>query len=45
VHAYQMMVEALRETPLWDRYFAILDIIPGVENAYAKNYDRTAMTA
>jgi hypothetical protein len=40
-----MVVEALRETPFWDRYFDIVEILPGVENAYAKNYDRDALTA
>ncbi|MFM0625238.1 darcynin family protein [Paraburkholderia xenovorans] len=44
-HAYEMLVEALRETPFWDRYFDIVEILPGVENAYAKNYDRDALTA
>jgi hypothetical protein len=44
-HAYEMVVEALRETPFWDRYFDIVEILPGVENAYAKNYDRDALTA
>src|ERR1700686_2292675 len=34
--AYQLLVEALRETPFWDRYFQIVEILPGVENAYAK---------
>jgi len=38
--AYQLLVEDLRETMFWDRYFAIVEILPGVENAYAKNYDR-----
>ncbi|WP_216843125.1 darcynin family protein [Granulicella sp. S190] len=28
----------MRETPFWDRYFSILEILPGVENAYAQNY-------
>ncbi|WP_064618571.1 darcynin family protein [Pseudomonas sp. GR 6-02] len=39
-HAYELLVEDLRETPFWDRYFAIVEILPGVENAYAKNYDQ-----
>ena len=42
-HAYQLLVEALRETPFWDRFFEIVDILPGVENAYAKNYNRDAL--
>jgi len=43
-HAYQLLVEDLRETAFWDRYFAIVETLPGVENAYAKNYDREAIT-
>jgi hypothetical protein len=44
-HSYELLVEDLRETPFWDRYFAIVEILPGVENAYAKNYDRPALAA
>jgi len=44
-HAYELVVEELRETPFWDRYFHIVEILPGVENAYAKNYDRPALGA
>lgn len=44
-HSYELVVEALRETPFWDRYFAIVEILPGVENAYARNYGREALTA
>jgi hypothetical protein len=36
-HAYQSLVEDLRETPFWDRYFSIVEILPGVENGYAMN--------
>jgi len=43
-HAYELLVEDLRETPFWDRYFSILEILPGVENAYAQNYNRAALT-
>ncbi|MGT2513664.1 darcynin family protein [Sphingomonas panni] len=28
-----------------DRYFDIVDILTGVENAYARNYDLSAITA
>jgi chlorite dismutase len=41
--AYQSMIEALRDTPFWDRYFQILDIIPAVEDAYAR--DRAPLAA
>lgn len=44
-HSYEMVVEELRETPLWDRYFSIVEILAGVENAYARNYDRQAVSA
>ncbi|MBB6254655.1 darcynin family protein [Nitrospirillum iridis] len=43
--SYQLLVEALRETPFWDRYFQIVDILAGVENAYAKNYGRAPLAA
>ena len=38
--AYERMIEEFRETPFWDRYFAIIEILPAVENAYASNYGR-----
>jgi hypothetical protein len=44
-HSYQLLVEDLRETPFWDRYFEIVEILTGVENAYAKNYDREVINA
>ncbi|MDY3552447.1 darcynin family protein [Gemmata sp. JC717] len=43
-HAYQLLVEDLRETPFWDRYFQIVEILTGVENAYARNYNREVFT-
>ncbi|WP_020667664.1 darcynin family protein [Amycolatopsis nigrescens] len=36
--AYQLLVEALRETSFWDRYFEVVELLVGVENAYATNY-------
>ena len=44
-HSYQLLTEELRETPFWDRWFAIVEILPGVEDAYAKNYERDTITA
>ncbi len=44
-HAYELVVEALRETAFWDRWFTIVEIIPAVENAYATNYDRAPLAA
>jgi hypothetical protein len=43
--AYELVVEALRETPFWDRFFDIVEILPGVENAYAKNYGKEPLAA
>lgn len=39
-HAWELLVERLRETPFWDEWFEIVDILPSVENAYADNYDQ-----
>jgi len=33
-HDYERVVEELRDTPFWDRYFDIVEILPGVENMY-----------
>ena len=38
--AYRLLVDALRETPFWDNYFEVVDLLIGVEDAYAKNNDR-----
>ncbi|WP_304535472.1 darcynin family protein [Sphingobium cyanobacteriorum] len=43
-HGYELLVEDLRETAFWDRYFHIVEILTGVENAYARNYDRAVIT-
>jgi hypothetical protein len=40
--AFQLVIEALRETPFWDHYFEIVDLLVGVENGYAKHYDIAA---
>jgi hypothetical protein len=37
-HAYRSLVEHLRETPFWGRYFSVHEIIPCVEDAYAEHY-------
>lgn len=37
-HAYQLLIDALRETPFWDRYFEVVDILVGTENGYARAY-------
>ena len=38
-HSYQLFCEKLRETPFWDRFFLVKDILPGELNAWAKNYE------
>ncbi|WP_297511763.1 darcynin family protein [uncultured Caulobacter sp.] len=43
--AYRAIVEGLRETPFWDHYFHIVDIIPAIENAYADHYDAKVIGA
>jgi len=43
--AYRTIVEGLRETPFWDHYFHIVDIIPAIENAYADHYDAKVIGA
>ncbi|MFD9379823.1 darcynin family protein [Streptomyces sp. NPDC059999] len=37
-HAYQLLIDALRETPFWERYFEIVDLLVGTENGYARTY-------
>ncbi|MFC0862202.1 darcynin family protein [Sphaerimonospora cavernae] len=37
-HAYRLLVDALRETPFWDRYFEVVDLLVGTENGYARTY-------
>jgi hypothetical protein len=41
--SYQLFCEKLRETPFWDRFFMVLDIFPGELNAWAKNYEVSAL--
>ena len=38
--AYRALIEGLRESPFWDRYFRVVSILPGVRNAYADHYDK-----
>jgi darcynin-like uncharacterized protein len=37
--AYRLLIDALRETPFWDRYFEVVDLLVGTENGYARTYD------
>ncbi|MCR6483097.1 darcynin [Amycolatopsis sp. OK19-0408] len=43
--AYQRLVDALRETPFWDRWFEVVEILVGVENGYANNYGVDAVAS
>ncbi|MFD9024120.1 darcynin family protein [Streptomyces parvulus] len=43
-HAYQLLVDALRETPFWERYFEVVDLLVGTENGYARTYGVDAVT-
>jgi hypothetical protein len=36
--AYRLLVDVLRETPFWDRYFEVVELLVGVENGYARTY-------
>jgi chlorite dismutase len=38
VLAYQAVVEELRETKFWDHYFGVVEIVPSIENGYARHY-------
>lgn len=38
-HSYQLFCEKLRESPFWDRFFRIEEILPGELNAWARNYE------
>ena len=43
--SYQSLVEDLRETAFWDRYFSVLDILPGFEDGYADHYGVEAFSS
>jgi len=40
VHAYHHLLEDLRADPFWNRYFKIVEILAGVEDAHARRYYR-----
>ncbi|MGW2327857.1 darcynin family protein [Streptomyces sp. NPDC001700] len=42
--AYQFLIDVLRETPFWDRYFEVVDLIVGTENGYARTYGLDTVT-
>lgn len=39
LNEYQLVVEKLRESKFWGNYFEIVEIVPGIENAYAESYN------
>lgn len=43
--AYQLLVDALRETPFWDRYFEVVELLVGTENGYARTYGVDAIAS
>ncbi|HEY2000139.1 darcynin family protein [Paraburkholderia sp.] len=43
--AYERVVEALRDTPIWDRLFDIVEILPAVENEDARRHHQAMLAA
>lgn len=43
--SYRSLVEDLRETPVWGVYFEIVEIIPAVENGFARHYGADALAS
>ena len=39
LRSYSMVIEKLRETRFWGPYFDVVEVLPGIENAYADAYD------
>jgi hypothetical protein len=35
---YRALIDDLRETPFWGTYFEVVEIVPAVENDYARHY-------
>lgn len=42
---WDSLVEGLRETPFWGRFFEVLEILPGVEDGYARHYEKAPVNA
>jgi hypothetical protein len=38
ISSYHALIEGLRETDFWDRYFLIKNILPSFENAFQNHY-------
>ena len=36
--SYQLFCEKLRETPFWGTYFEVEELIPAIEDGYARHY-------
>lgn len=43
--SYRSLIEGLRETPVWGVYFEIVEIIPAVENGFARHYGADALAS
>lgn len=41
--AYQLLIDALRETPFWERCFTVVDLLVGTENGCARTYGLKAV--
>ena len=39
VPTFQPVVESLRETPFWGTYFEVVEILTGIEEAFAAHYE------
>lgn len=45
IGVWQKLVDRLRETAFWDTYFEVVEILPAIENAYARSYGVAPVTA
>ena len=45
VQAYQRLLADLRAEPFWDRYFKVVEILAGLEEAQARKYYRRLLPA
>lgn len=43
--SWESLADGLRETAFWGHYFEVLDILPAVENGFARQYGVAPLTA
>ncbi len=43
--SYRSVIDRLRETAFWTTYFEVVEIVPAVENDYARHYERAPVAA